>query len=211
MFSLGFLKTMNSITTTNFCINLDRRLDRWEKMQKTFKKQNLQVHRWSAIDAKEYQVSAQSASISSHINLLYFCNLVNIEYALIFEDDVVLCNNFAQKLQEVLQEMPPDWDAFSLHCFKAETTKISDNLCKLMSPTFGNHAILFNSRGINKVLNNKNKLCIEEKYFKSLDNFYAINLDHTMAFQTGDDSDIPETSIINEYKNFYDKYKHLHS
>jgi GR25 family glycosyltransferase involved in LPS biosynthesis len=180
-------------------------------MQKTFKEQNLEVHRWTAIDAKKYGFSNPTGAFFSHMTLLCFCNIANIEYALIFEDDVVLCKNFVQKLQEILQEIPSDWDALSLHCFKAETSKISGNLCKLLSPTFGNHAVLFNSRGINKVLNNKNKLCIEEKYFKSLDNFYAVNLDRTMAFQTGEDSDIPETSIINEYKNFYEKYKHLHS
>lgn len=206
---------MNSINITNFCINLDRRPDRWEKMQKIFKKQNLEVYRWSAIEAEEYKFlgpnRSSTGAYSSHMTLLYFCNLINIEYALIFEDDVVLCNNFVQKLQEILQDTPSDWEALSLHCFKAETSKISDTLCKLLSPTFGNHATLLNQNGISKILNNNNKYSIEEKYFKSLDNFYAVNLDHTMAFQTGEDSDIPETSVINEYKHFYEKYKHLHS
>lgn len=202
---------MSSITTTNFCINLDCRSDRWIAMKKRFEDQNLSVHRWSAVNAKEYGFGNPLGAFSSHMSLLYFCNLVNIEYALIFEDDVVLCNNFVQKLQEVLQEIPSDWDALSLHCFKAQTTRISDRLCRLLSATYGNHGILLNKIGINKILNNNDKLCIEEKYFKSLDNFYAVNLDHTMAFQTGTDSDIPETSILDEYRHFYEQYKHLHS
>jgi len=199
---------MNASLITNFCINLDRRSDRWESMQKRFKEQNLQVHRWSAIDAREYWFSNPTGAFSSHINLLYFCSLVNTEYALIFEDDVVLCDNFLQKLQEVLGEIPSDWDALSLHCFKAETCKISNYLCKLMSPTAGNHAVLINNKGIHKVLNNTHKSCIEEKYFESLDNFYAVNLEHTMAFQTGEDSDIPETSIINEYRQLCEQHSH---
>lgn len=196
---------------TKFCINLYHRPDRWESVTKRFKQQNLQVYRWKAIDAKEYGITGPTGCSASHMTLLYFCNIVNIEYVLIFEDDVVLCHNFMQKLQDVLKEMPPDWDALSLHCFKAETSKINNNLCKLMSPTFGTHGILLNNKGINKILNNEHKYCLEKKYFESLDNFYAVNLENTMAFQTGEDSDIPETSIINEYKNFYDKYKHLHS
>lgn len=194
-----------------FCINLDRRPDRWESMQKRFKNQNLQAYRWSAIDYKQYNFGRKINPNPSHMTLLYFCSIIGIEYALIFEDDVVLCNNFMQKLIHIVEEMPSDWDALSLHCFKAKTTKITNNLCRLLSPTYGNHGILLNKIGINKVLNNNNKYCIEDMYFKSLNNFYAVNPENTMAFQTGEDSDIPETSIINEYKNFYEKYKHLYS
>jgi len=201
----------NSIVTTNFCINLDRRLDRWQKMQERFIKNDLRVHRWSAINAKDYGFSNPTGAASSHMNLLYFCKFVDIKYALVFEDDVVLCHNFKHKLQNILDKIPEDWDALSLHAFKAQTQKIDEHICRLLSPTYGAHGILFHGRGINKILNAYDKFCVEEKYFKSLDNFYAVNLDHTMAFQTGEDSDIPETSIINEYKNFYDKYKHLHS
>lgn len=202
---------MNTSLITNFCINLDRRSDRWSAVKKIFDNQGLIVHRWSAIDAKQYNIDNQRASIASHLTLLYFCKYININYALIFEDDVVLCHNFKDKLQLILNTMPKDWDALSLHCFKAQTKKINDYICKLLSPTYGAHATLFNSVGINKILNNNNKACIEETYLKSLDNFYAINLEHTMSFQNGEDSDIPETSIIGEYKHFYETYKHLHS
>jgi GR25 family glycosyltransferase involved in LPS biosynthesis len=199
---------MNQI---NFCINLDRRSDRWTSVQERFADNGLSVHRWSAINAKEYELTNHTGAVCSHIQIMYFCRLINIEYCLIFEDDVVLCHNFMQKLQDVLEEIPSDWEALSLHCFKAKTEKISGRLCRLLSPAFGAHGILVNSVGMNKILRNSNKVCIEELYFYSLDNFYAVNLENTMAFQTGEDSDIPETSIINEYKNFYDKYKHLHS
>jgi GR25 family glycosyltransferase involved in LPS biosynthesis len=194
-----------------YCINLARRHDRWKNMQQEFDKHNFTVHKWIAIDSKEYNLRNPLACYLSHMSLLNFCNLMEQKQVLIFEDDVVLSNNFTQKLQDILKEIPSDWDALSLHCFKAETNKISDNLCKLLSPMFGTHAILLNKKGIEKVINNKNKTCLEEAYFAALDNFYAVNLENTMAFQTGEDSDIPETSIINEYKNFYDKYKHLHS
>lgn len=202
---------MNTSLITNFCINLDRRSDRWSAVKKIFDNQGLIVHRWSAIDAKQYRFSNPTGASCSHMGILYFCRLADIKYAMIFEDDVVLCHNFKNKLETILNTIPKDWDALSLHCFKAQTKKINDYICKLLSPTYGAHAILFNSVGINKILKNHNPVCIEEKYFKSLDNFYAINLEHTMAFQNGEDSDIPETSIIGEYKNFYETYKHLHS
>jgi GR25 family glycosyltransferase involved in LPS biosynthesis len=202
---------MNTNLITNFCVNLDRRSDRWQIMKKRFRDQNMVVHRWSAVDAQQYNFNNPAGAFSSHMTLLYFCKLVGIKYPLIFEDDAALCHNFKDKLELVLNTIPKDWDALSLHCFKAQTEKINDYMCRLKSPMYGTHAMLFNSVGINKILNDNHKVCLEEKYFKSLDNFYAINLEHTMAFQTGEDSDIPETSIINEYKNFYEKYKHLHS
>lgn len=202
---------IRNYTTTNFCINLDRRVDRWLTMQNRFRAQDLNVHRWSAIDAKKYGFSNPTGASCSHMGILYFCRLANIKYVMIFEDDVVLCHNFKDKLELILNSMPKDWDALSLHCFKAQTEKIDDHLCRLLSPTYGAHGILLNEHGINKILNSKDKTCVEDNYFRSLDNFYAINLEHTMAFQTGEDSDIPETSSINEYKNFYETYKHLYS
>jgi GR25 family glycosyltransferase involved in LPS biosynthesis len=200
-----------SLITTNFCINLDRRLDRWDAVQKRFHHQGINVHRWGAIDAKQYGFDNPVGAFSSHMGILYFCKLADIKYAMIFEDDVVLCHNFKHKLELILNIIPKDWDALSLHCFKAQTEKIDDHICRLLSPIYGAHGIMLNINGINKILNSKDKTCIEDKYFRSLDNFYAINLEHTMAFQTGEDSDIPETSIINEYRNFYEKYRHLHS
>lgn len=196
---------------TNFCINLERRPDRWQTIQQKFKNQNITINRWSAIDAKQYGLQNPTGAFCSHMSILYFCRLVGIEYAMIFEDDVVLCHNFKSKLQNILDNIPQDWDALNLHCFGAQTEKIDDYICRLKSQTCGAHATLFNSIGIDKVLNNNHKTCLENKYFRSLDNFYAINLEHTMAFQDGKDSDIPETSIIEEYKHFYEQYKHLHS
>jgi GR25 family glycosyltransferase involved in LPS biosynthesis len=195
----------------NFCINLDRRPDRWSTVKKIFNDQDININRWSAIDAKQYGFSNPTGASCSHMGILYFCRLADIRYAMIFEDDVVLCHNFKDKLELILNIIPKDWDALSLHCFKAQTEKINDYICRLLSPIYGAHGILFNTHGINKILNSNDKMCIEDKYFKSLDSFYAINLEHTMAFQNGEDSDIPETSITNEYKSFYDKYKHLHS
>lgn len=197
--------------TTNFCINLDRRFDRWVGIQKRFADQNLDIHRWSAVDAKEYGFANYTGATCSHMSLLYFCKLAEIDNALVFEDDVVLCNNFNSTLEKILKYLPLDWDALSLHCFKAKTQKINDYICKLLSPTYGAHGILFNSKGINKVLISNHKSSVENRHFYSLDNFYAVNIEHTMAFQIGEDSDIPETSIIDEYRHFYNQYAHLHS
>ena len=34
----------------------------------------------------------------------------NVDYALILEDDIVLCNNFRQNLEHYIKELPSDWD-----------------------------------------------------------------------------------------------------
>lgn len=193
-----------------FCINLRRRLDRWQQMQNEFAKHNLTVHRWDAIDATTYNISGPLAASCSHRTLLYFCQLSHIYPVVIFEDDVVLHKNFNIQLNQIMSLLPLDWDGLSLHAFKAKTEYINSYLCKLLSPTYGAHGIVLSQRGISKLFQNQSSMCLEDVYFNSLDNFYGVNLDHTLAFQTGIDSDIPETSIIHEYHNFYDKYKHLH-
>lgn len=202
---------MQNLITKNFCINLDRRPDRWQKMQNVFSTHNLKVHRWTAIDSKEYGITNHQAVLHNHINILYFCNRLNINNVLIFEDDIILCHNFKNTLSYIMTYLPEDWDALSLHCFKAKTKKLNKYICKLESHPFGSHGILINKKGIEKMLNFHSQFCMEDTYFRALDHYYAVNLEHTMAFQTGEDTDIPETSVIDEYKNFYNQYKYLHS
>lgn len=194
-----------------FCINLDRRSDRWRNVSDIFLKQSLDVTRWSAVDSKIFNISGPKAAKLSHIELLQFCKSTNTDQIIIFEDDIVLCHNFIDKLNTIIEKLPNDWKAVSLHSFKAKTTIINSYIVKLLSKMHGAHAMLLNINGINKVLESDHRRCLEDIYYNSVDNFYGVALDHTLAFQNGIDSDIPETSTLSEYKRFYEKYRHLHN
>lgn len=194
-----------------FCINLDRRSDRWENVSNIFLQHSLDVVRWSAIDCKTHNISGPRAAKLSHIELLKFCKNANIDQVIIFEDDVILCHNFIDKLNTIIEKLPNDWKAVSLHSFKAKTTIINSYIVKLLSKMHGAHAMLLNANGINEVLESDHRRCLEDIYYNSVDNFYGVSLDHTLVFQNGIDSDIPETSALSEYRKFYEKYRDLHS
>jgi GR25 family glycosyltransferase involved in LPS biosynthesis len=48
--------------------------------------------------------------ILKHIHVYYEMCIHNIEQVLIFEDDVILCDNFTEKLTNYLSQMPPTYD-----------------------------------------------------------------------------------------------------
>lgn len=191
-----------------FCINLDRRQDRWNSMQQEFDKYKLDIKRWPAIDAKKIDISPKVLAASiSHISLLEFAYAKNYEYLMVFEDDIILAKNFKTKLIQYVSEIPKDWEVFSLHCYKSKTKNISHHACKLESMMFGAHGILVKGNAIPKILNNtKIRIdCPEEIYFKNI-NIYAPKARFTLAFQNGVDSDLPETSVIEEYREFNRRY-----
>lgn len=92
--------------TNTFCINLERRPDRWEKMQKIFEKAGLRVTRHNASEPKDITdpistqyFPTQRACAQSHINIWKKVVENNLPYALIFEDDVTLDKTWREKLE----------------------------------------------------------------------------------------------------------------
>ena len=72
------MKTINSHFNNIYCINLDRRTDRWEECLIEFKKHSLDVERFSAIDGKDLKSlpglnSGQVGAIYSHMGVIQKC------------------------------------------------------------------------------------------------------------------------------------------
>jgi len=87
-----------------FCINLDRRQDRWHRMQRIFNVLDIPVTRWKANTPSEVTdviegTPTQQACSQSHISLWRHIQEQKIEYALIFEDDVCIDFKWREKLQ----------------------------------------------------------------------------------------------------------------
>lgn len=190
-----------------YCINLDRRPDRFQRIIKQFDKYDLQIRRWSAVDAKQHNISPQTAVLRSFHSLLDYCKAYS--FVLIIEDDIILCNNFLEELKMCLGMTPSNCQALSLHSYKAKSTIINDRICKLESDTFGAHATIFTKQAINNILLSPMNTHIENWLFRPLKYFYGINYEYTLAFQDGIDSDIPETQVLEEYRHFYNTYKRI--
>ena len=93
-----------------YCINLDRRPDRWESVSKFFQEQNLEVERWSAVDGQkltfQYETTkaynGEFGGLLSHYNVICDANKHNYENVLIFEDDVRSKFNILNRIDELL-------------------------------------------------------------------------------------------------------------
>lgn len=108
-----------------YVINLKRREDRLQKFYDTipFPKDNIQVV--YGFDGKNYENEneeekniynklpnqlnpGEKGCFISHIRIYKDIIKKNIPYSIIFEDDAILCDDFKNKLQIVIDEMPTD-------------------------------------------------------------------------------------------------------
>lgn len=123
------------------CISLERRADRWAKFQRFATAANVTPRRQNAVDAKSFVAHEHPAITLGVAHNIVFktrrshyeidgagavgCSLSHIEawkhlqashapaYC-IFEDDTELPVDFRPKLEQLLKELPADWDAVHL-------------------------------------------------------------------------------------------------
>jgi len=154
------MKTLNDFFSKIYCINLDRRPDRWEESLKEFEKLNINVERVSAVDGG---VSGLTLTNYNIIKEAIFNNYKNI---LILEDDIKFINNFYEKFNAKIEYLPNNWDLLYLGgCneilgrnieiitgnknieFNINTRKLLDyEICKTKNNTIVTHAVGINSK-----------------------------------------------------------------
>lgn len=111
--------TLNDYFDGIYCINLDRRQDRWEECVKLFEKHNLKVERFAAIDWKNINwVNPELGEkyLANVANLLSVLKLVRYSIGekqnkkvLLLEDDVDFIDNLNEKFFEYVQYVPNNW------------------------------------------------------------------------------------------------------
>lgn len=91
----------------SFCINLQRRPDRWNQSNQEF--QQLDIPIWWAwgIDCPENSVDALHLT---HNNIIQHAKFEEWDHVVIFEDDVHFINNPQGILPLAIGELPSDWD-----------------------------------------------------------------------------------------------------
>lgn len=107
---------INDLFDKIYCINLDRRTDRWEQCVELFKKYNLTVERFSAFDGENLNLGygktydCELAGTISHSMVINDIRKNGYNNALILEDDVEFSENFIEQCETSLKELPPNWD-----------------------------------------------------------------------------------------------------
>jgi GR25 family glycosyltransferase involved in LPS biosynthesis len=120
-----------------FCINLDRRPERWELVSKEFLKHGIKdVMRWPAVDWQNVVVPEDSRKLGEHNAAgILACSLSHklivqhakesgLPYVCIFEDDVVLSSHFAHRIKYI-ESSHVQFDIFYLggHDFETQELK----------------------------------------------------------------------------------------
>ena len=106
---------MNEYFEKIYCVNLDKRKDRWEQAQVQFKKHNLEVERFSAIEGNPDNIPTKIVSghvgcVLSHYNIIKKASENNLNQILILEDDVVFSENLQDDFKKLIKQVPEDWD-----------------------------------------------------------------------------------------------------
>tara|TARA_R100000315_G_C5227664_1_gene138678 strand:+ start:199 stop:870 length:672 start_codon:yes stop_codon:yes gene_type:complete len=183
---------INDFFQEAYCINLDRRKDRWEFSCVQFEKNNIEVKRFPAVDGLKLQKEipespsklddvyikfiekwspmtwgAVALNLTRRI-LLQKAKEKKIESIIIFEDDVLFVDNFESKFFNLSYKVPEDWDMLYLGGWnqKGLGDKVCDGLyrCKW---TLCAHAVGIHSRMYDKILKAKdnNIFCMKGDAF----------------------------------------------
>lgn len=117
---------MNCIFENKFCLNLDRRPDRWEKAQAQFNSVGFEVKRFSAIDGP--LLKDKNPELAKHFNpkelgiwpkvglMKSWESMIDISVdnksknLTVFEDDLEFCENFKDFYNSALKSLPEKWD-----------------------------------------------------------------------------------------------------
>lgn len=122
------------------CINLDRRPERWQRMQQELARHGLgPVQRFAACDGVTMAKPAgwihsdgAYGCLRSHVEVVREAQRSNAPSVLIFEDDTVLDSEFQSKFASFSKEVPDDWDMLyfgALH--KDEPAQISEHVGRI--------------------------------------------------------------------------------
>lgn len=120
------MKTLNNYFEKIYCVNLDKRIDRWEESKEQFEKHNLNVDRFSAVDGsimegEEFEQFKKTGQLNgvcdghigcsfSHLQVVRSLKSDGLKNALVLEDDVQFDDELNKKLSSIMEQVPDNWD-----------------------------------------------------------------------------------------------------
>ena len=204
-----------------YCINLDRRTDRWKNVESEFKKMNIDVFRYSAIDGDNIDFSISNdltenqlsdkglienrnslACLLSHLEIIKEAKLNNYKRILIFEDDVLFSKDFKNEIKKI-EEL--DWKLLYLGASQFNWSGIdTSKKYYRCNKTLGTFAYAIDSSIYDELI-----ILLSSKV-KSVDNYFSdfqigrkdcYVLYPNIVVSIVSDSDIRNTKNISEYSN----------
>jgi glycosyl transferase family 25 len=122
------------------CINLDRRPERWSRMESRFSEFNLwPVERFAAVDGATVQIPERwpespgaYGCLQSHLAVVLQARAMKRESVLIMEDDILFDERFREKFRERVCGLPENWDMLFFGCLHSDQpTPVAAGISKL--------------------------------------------------------------------------------
>ncbi len=149
------IQMLDTLLPLKFCLNLDRRMDRKLQAWAQFRREGLEVERLAAPDAVEMGIEERRgfrgvgprACAAAHRLAWREARRRGAPAVLIFEDDVVLAEDFREKLERWLRIVPNDWAMLYLGCvFIDPPEEIAPGLLRVTGRTWDMHACAVKTR-----------------------------------------------------------------
>jgi GR25 family glycosyltransferase involved in LPS biosynthesis len=140
--------------TEIYCINLEKRQDRWQHAQKEFEKVGIldRVERVSGIESGEF--NGNVGCNKSHIKCVELARKRKIDNVLVLEDDVIFINDTLKILDKAVKQLDFPWHMLYLGANTHQSlVKIKPNL-SLLKVGFALHAAVYNKKIYDPILDN---------------------------------------------------------
>lgn len=131
LFGLGSSPSpLNDVVDEVYCINLERRHDRWLEVSQQFDVHNIKVTRWLAVDGWKIEgthhmrhgdmqgdkIKGAVGCLRSHRNAIKDALDKGHNSICVFEDDVVLQPDFNKRFVKLMSTVPKDWEMLYIGC-----------------------------------------------------------------------------------------------
>ena len=190
-----------------YCINLNRREDRWNETLEELKKWGLSdsVSRYSAIDGNTLNNdtvinNGELGILTTHINIITEAKENNYNNILILEDDIEFTKEI-ENIDEYMSLVPSDWDMLyfggnhNKHIGK-EINLLNEKIIKL-NETYGIHFVVINNTVYDLILNliTKRNKPIDVYYADIQKSYNCYGFNPSIALQRESFSDIQNKNV----------------
>jgi len=143
-----------------FCINLDRRPDRWRRAKQALYEVEIPVERFSAIDGpnrfpdeflkkwkkkdRKRNPKAHMGCTTSHKQVLLFARDQGYPYVAVFEDDIFFDPQFWIVFNEAWRDRPDKWAMLYLGCVHGKKPGRHSKWLRRVTKAFTTHAYIAN-------------------------------------------------------------------
>jgi glycosyl transferase family 25 len=162
---------MNNYVDNIYLINMDKDTDRLKKVTKECDKVNIKFERFTGIkvsdlsqnilnkyvpiETQKYGTDGMIGCGLSHLLIWQDAIKKNYKNILVLEDDIYFTNDFNKYLDNVMEEVPEDYDILYLGYIESLCRKpIENNFNYIYKPIFpfGSHAYIISNKGLKKII-----------------------------------------------------------